>query len=79
MLCPFCNKEMQKGYLQSPRGIMWGPRKKLFISATKVDEFYVSDSGFLGGIANSHYCSNCKKIIVDAEDTGYVEMETVIE
>lgn len=77
MNCPYCNKEMHAGYLQGSGSMMWSPRKKhLFISATKDDEFYVSDGGCFGGTANSYYCPNCKKLIVDVADSGYEVVET---
>lgn len=58
MRCPFCNNEMQKGYLQSSRGIIWGPRKKRWsFIASYEDEFTVNYGGLFGCFVDGHFCS----------------------
>lgn len=72
MICPFCNKEMKKGYLQSPGIIIWGPRKKrLLFTAYNEDEFYVNGDKLFDDSADSYYCPTCKKIIVEVDATGF--------
>lgn len=76
MNCPICNHKMEKGYLQSSRGIMWGPRKKRWsFIPNKADEFNVHYGALFGCFADGYYCPDCKKIIIEAEDSSIVKEE----
>ena len=78
MNCPYCNSEMQKGYLQSSRGMMWGPRKKHWsFIPSKEDEFNVFYGGWFGCFADGYFCPTCKKILIDANASDMVEEENI--
>ena len=36
MKCPYCNKEMEKGYIQSKHGLGWN-RKKRVLAVSSID------------------------------------------
>ncbi|MBO5969047.1 MAG: hypothetical protein J6S14_11185 [Clostridia bacterium] len=68
MKCPYCNKEMKKGYVQSARPIIWGLyKKKLLFSATQSTDFTVSNGYWNGCFAEAYHCPKCKKIIISTE------------
>ena len=66
MNCPYCNKEMRKGILDSKGAPIWTTREKL-------TPFVRKDEVRLGDIMRfklpaAYYCEECKKIIIDLEE-----------
>ena len=60
MICPYCNFEMEKGYIQSRDGLGWSP-KKIMIAAL---------SGMLaeqelGKSVIAYRCKACEKLVID--------------
>ncbi len=69
MKCPYCGKEMDKGYVQSARPVIWSLKKKvLMFTATKPDDFTISKGYWNGCFAEAYHCPNCKKIIISTEE-----------
>lgn len=70
--CPYCGKQLEKGYIQSPRPISWLPRKiKLFtnMNFTEKEAIILSEGTTLAAPCVIAYnCSSCKKIIIDYEN-----------
>lgn len=65
MKCPYCNQEMENGFVQSARDIFWGEKKhKLFFTPNE-KEVKLAIGGLNGCIINAYYCRDCKKIIID--------------
>ena len=69
MFCPYCENEMEKGFIQSPRAIFWSSKEKIvFIGAniskgdipiTKLNDLTSKEA---------YHCKTCKNIIVTALD-----------
>ncbi|MFR8172688.1 MAG: PF20097 family protein [Marvinbryantia sp.] len=72
--CPYCGKELEKGYIQSPRPISWLPRKiKMFTGAnfTEKGAVILSEGSVLSAPCVIAYnCSSCKAIIIGYEDNS---------
>lgn len=72
MKCPYCDKEMEEGLIQSPHEIAWlkGTRRKLLGRAELHDGSVVlSDLSLMKGSAVVAYlCRACQKIIIDFSD-----------
>lgn len=68
MRCPYCNEEMEKGYLQTARDLYWtkNPKKVLMI-ANLDDDILIGKTTFGGVLAEVDMCPNCKKIVIDIE------------
>jgi len=68
MKCPYCNKEMKKGFLRSGKHFHWGPEKDMYVHP---ENFRLSEGeGFLGlngCFAESHYCEKCKILITPVD------------
>lgn len=68
MKCPYCNKELQKGYITSDaRAIAWRKEKYESSLAGKGDGVQLSRN-IMGGAAtipNAYCCKSCEKIIID--------------
>ena len=67
MKCPFCNKEMEEGVIQSPYELAW-KKKKSFLTGTSFDKdaISLSEPSFLkGSSVNACLCRECKKIIIE--------------
>lgn len=67
MKCPYCNEEMENGYITSDaRAIAW--RKEKYESAVvrKGDGIQLRNTmGNAATLANSYCCKTCQKIIID--------------
>lgn len=65
MKCPFCNKEMKKGVIQSQYDLIWTPKKYI---APKLhdDAVVLSEMSLLRGACTvSYICECCKKVVID--------------
>ena len=68
MNCPYCNKEMESGVIQSPNEIAWLKRKARFWGAAMLQEGSVvlSKFSFLRGASVTAYlCRPCGKVVID--------------
>lgn len=68
MNCPYCNKEMELGYIQCRDGVTWSPKKQLVAALAILGKgsFYLTN----GASENSrtvyaYRCKMCKKVIID--------------
>ncbi len=73
MICPYCQREMEVGVIQSPHEIAWlkGEKRRLFGNP----EFHKGSvvlsrlSLLKGSAVRAYLCRDCRKVIVDcAED-----------
>lgn len=60
MKCPYCNKEMEKGYIQSKHGLGWNRKKRVLA----VSSGWFADQP-LEYESVAYRCGDCKKIIID--------------
>lgn len=67
MKCPYCNKEMEQGIIQSPNEIAWQKDKHLFGRSDLHDgAVCLSQHSFLkGSSVESWLCRECNKVIID--------------
>ncbi len=67
MNCPYCNKEMEKGIIQSPHEISWSKKSHLFGAAYLHEGSVVLSefSSLKGSKAVAYLCRGCKKVIID--------------
>lgn len=67
MNCPYCQKEMVKGSIDSRRGdIRWKPQT----AKSSESEFYLAFTGLFGGAnIEAEYCPTCGKIMIDSRVT----------
>ena len=71
MNCPYCGKEMEKGYLQARDGIAWNKKERRVAALSMMgsDLALAKASGiYSGAVAIAYNCKECKKIIVDYEN-----------
>lgn len=68
MKCPYCDREMELGYIQSRDGVTWTPKKKL------VSAFAILGKGSISlangacdtsGTVFAYKCKECKKVLID--------------
>ncbi len=68
MLCPYCQKEMEKGLLQGGSILVW-VKKKHHISLNPREGEVVLDRNYLSGPAVPAWiCKACKKVIAEYEE-----------
>jgi len=64
MTCPYCGKEMEQGYIKSAQRLFWSKEKEMGIEIKSVQLSQNFWNGFFNGFfIESHYCTDCKKII----------------
>jgi hypothetical protein len=70
MECPYCNREMTKGYVYGDRyKLKWLPEdKKLFLGIWANGGVELGQGGNIGRArVKSYMCRSCNKIIIDVE------------
>ena len=72
MTCPYCQKEMDLGYIQCRDGLTWTPRRQPVAALSFLGRGSVSLSN--GAAANgrtvyAYRCSECQKIIIDCSNS----------
>ena len=66
MICPYCNVNMEKGYLLSAHPAFWSERKKkLFFHPDDEGDIAVTKGIWNGSFADAWVCRKCGKMIVD--------------
>lgn len=64
MKCPYCNEEMELGYLQSSHGIFWGATKhKLIFRPNKKNGEIAVRTKASGCYAETYLCRKCNVMI----------------
>lgn len=68
MNCPYCNKEMQSGYVQCRDGLYWTPKKQKVAALSGMGKGAIAIGNDKGYMANSYatafHCENCKTVII---------------
>lgn len=67
MKCPYCQKEMEKGFIQCRDGLHWTPKKQLIAA---LSEFGKDSISLENGVGNNravyaYHCADCQKVIID--------------
>ncbi|MBQ4057380.1 MAG: hypothetical protein IJD40_00440 [Lachnospiraceae bacterium] len=68
MKCLYCEKEMELGYIQSPCGVVWTPKKHLIESFAVLDKNGISlanGAAINAGTVYAYKYSECKKVVID--------------
>lgn len=67
MKCPYCEKKMKRGAIQSAREIFWSNYKRRLFFRPNIDKGDVSIApfGLNGTVKEAYLCKNCKKVIND--------------
>lgn len=71
MKCPYCGKEMQKGYIQALSNILFVKEKHMMKMLPSHDgEFNLArlSMGISAARIVSFYCPDCDKIMIDGQD-----------
>ena len=68
MKCPFCDKEMELGYIQCRDGVTWTQKKQPVAALSFLGRDSISLAN--GAADNSkivyaHQCGACKKVVID--------------
>ena len=68
MKCPYCNKEMESGYVQCRDGLHWTPKKQKVAVLSGMGKGAIAIGNENGYMANSFatafHCDDCKTVII---------------
>ncbi len=68
MKCPYCNKEMESGFIQCRDGVTWTPKKQLIPALSVLGKGSLSLANGAADNPNTVYafkCAECKKVVID--------------
>ena len=68
MNCPYCNKEMELGYIQCRDGVTWTPKKQLVAALSFLGKGSISLENGAADNSSTVYaykCGTCKKVVID--------------
>ena len=68
MKCPYCNKEMELGYILCRDGVTWTPKKQLVAALSVLGKDSVSLENGAADNSRTVYaykCGACKKVVID--------------
>ena len=68
MKCPFCGKEMERGYIQCRDGVTWTPKRQPIAALSFLGKNSVSLANGAADHAKTVYafkCGACKKVVID--------------
>lgn len=66
MKCPYCQNEMENGFIQSGRNILWVQKKHIISTNAKNENDIIIANNPLGGaVIKGFCCRKCKKIIIE--------------
>lgn len=72
MKCPYCNLEMDEGYIQCRDGVYWSSKKRTVAAIMPInkDSVKLGEEGnpLSGTAVIAHKCQNCKKIIINYDN-----------
>ena len=70
MICPYCEEEMQKGWIEQERfGLRWTPcEKRGFLESLLEPHDIRLTSLSHGGRLIVYHCEKCRKFIIDEND-----------
>ena len=75
MICPYCNKEMKKGYIQCRDGLHWTPKKQTVAALAGLGVGAVligSEDGLVPNTtAIAYHCESCKKVVIDYSERTF--------
>ena len=66
--CPYCNRELELGYIQCRDGVTWTPKKQFVAALSFMGKGSISLSNGATDNAKTVYaykCDECKKVIID--------------
>ena len=70
--CPYCQSDMESGYIQCRGGISWSKRKRAIAAIQPLNKrknppiiLATSSGPFAGAVAEAYICTKCKKVVID--------------
>jgi hypothetical protein len=69
MKCPYCDSEMEQGYLQGPGGVFWSEKSKRFFLYPREQngDVVIAGSWERSSGDDAWLCRNCGKMIIDVK------------
>ncbi len=68
MKCPYCNSEMQKGYIHCRDGLYWTPKRQLVsaLASLAIGAVPIGDDDLFkrNKQAFAYNCTNCMNVII---------------
>ncbi len=63
--CPYCNGEMEKGFLQGGKVLAWVKKKHYLSMTPKAGEVVLDKNHWTGAAVPSWICRQCQKVIIE--------------
>ena len=70
--CPYCQTDMESGYMQCRDGLSWSKKKRAVAAIQPLNTsknlsiiLAASSGPFVGSAVEAYICMKCKKVIID--------------
>ena len=74
MKCQICGNEMEKGFLEAYKVLLWSQKKhKLSLAQENGEVGFYKYNPFSYMYLDAYICKQCKKIVIDYENSEYQE------
>lgn len=68
MKCPYCQNEMQPGYIQCRDGVTWTPKKQLIDALSSIGKGAIAlnndKSSIFNNTSHAYCCRDCEMVII---------------
>lgn len=65
MKCPWCNLEMEEGFVQGTKGNIFYTNDKRLLVGSDDNDIILTKNSFGGPRTDAYICRACKKIVID--------------
>ncbi len=68
MVCPYCGKEMEAGFIQCRNGVTWTPKLQFLASLSFLGKGAIRlENGVKDSLTavHAHNCPECRKVIIE--------------
>ena len=77
MNCPYCGKEMEKGYIHSRDCVVWRTKKSVLpaLGILAADAVDLGTSDAAGHFVVVYRCAGCRKFLIDTENGNHTDSD----
>lgn len=70
MNCPFCGKEMEQGFVQSARRVLYTAQKNEGPFSIKAKgDIVLTANNWVNPTCVAYHCRSCKRVVIDYSET----------
>lgn len=64
MKCPYCGREMEEGYLQSMKEVIYAKKPHKILSIPRKDDIRLTTNAIAPATCDAWRCASCRKVMI---------------